>query len=44
MLAVAFLAMTSLLILALLMATVKGLREGHLLAPEPVASIHAVTA
>ncbi len=44
MLAVALLAMTSLLILALLMATVKGLREGHLLAPEPVASIHTVAA
>ncbi|MEX8517420.1 MAG: SLAC1 anion channel family protein [Leptothrix sp. (in: b-proteobacteria)] len=38
------LALTSLVILALLMATVRGLRQGTLLAPEPVASITPVAA
>lgn len=38
----ALLALASLLILALLMGTARGLREGTLLAPEPVASITPV--
>lgn len=36
------LALASLVILALLMATVRGLRDGSLLAPEPIAAIHPV--
>jgi tellurite resistance protein len=38
------LAVTSLVVLALLMGTLRGLREGTLLAPEPVASIQPVSA
>ena len=35
----ALLALTSLVVLGLLFATVRGLRDGSLLAPEPVANI-----
>jgi tellurite resistance protein len=38
------LALASLVILALAMGTLRGLRDGTLLAPEPVASIVPVTA
>jgi tellurite resistance protein len=38
------LALASLLVAALLLATVRGLRDGSLLAPEPVASIQPVQA
>ncbi|MBL0141282.1 MAG: hypothetical protein IPP91_04270 [Betaproteobacteria bacterium] len=38
------LAVTSLAALVLAFATVRGLRDGMLLAPEPVAAIHPVSA
>lgn len=41
MLGVLLLALASLVILALLLGTARGLRDGTLLAPEPVAAIHA---
>ncbi len=41
MVGVALLALTSLLVAALLVATVRGLRDGRLLAPEPVAMMSA---
>lgn len=41
---VALLALTSLLVAAFLLATVRGLRDGRLLAPEPVAAIAPVSA
>ena len=41
---VALLAMTSLIVVALVLATVRGLRDGSLLAPEPVAVLVPGTA
>jgi tellurite resistance protein len=39
MLGITLLALTSLLVVALLLGTLRGLRDGSLLAPEPVATI-----
>jgi tellurite resistance protein len=43
-LGVLLLALASLVILALVLGTVRGLRDGSLLAPEPVAAIQPVAA
>jgi tellurite resistance protein len=43
-LAVAALALASLVIAALTLATLRGLRDGSLLAPEPVATLQAAAA
>jgi tellurite resistance protein len=41
---ITLLALTSLLVAALLLATARGLRDGRLLAPEPTAAIAPVSA